>query len=54
MYQAKNFPPSDASFGWDGTYLGQPLPSDVYPFKVKFELREGRIMDLTHAVTLIR
>ncbi|MES2795669.1 MAG: T9SS type B sorting domain-containing protein [Bacteroidota bacterium] len=54
MYQKENFPPSDASFGWDGTYLGQPLPSDVYPFKVKYELREGKMMDLTHAVTLIR
>lgn len=54
MFAANNFPPSDPNYGWDGTYLGKVLEADVYAYQVIYQLKEGTIMELKHAVTLVR
>lgn len=54
MYKAENFPASDPNFGWDGTYLGQQLTADIFPFSVVYELKDGKIANFKHAVSLIR
>ena len=54
VFSALNFPPSDPTFGWDGTYLGQLVEPDVFAYKVIYELKEGKLAELKHAVTLIR
>lgn len=54
VFYAKNFPPSDPSFGWDGTHVGKQVEADTYAYKVIYELKEGKTMDFKHALILIR
>ena len=35
VYEKSNFMPNDASAGWDGTYRGQKLNTDVFVYTVE-------------------
>lgn len=39
---------------WDGTYEGQPLPQGVYPYRLLATLGDGKTVQKTGTVTLIR
>jgi gliding motility-associated-like protein len=54
VFFAKDFPPSNPAYGWDGTYVGKQVEADTYAYKVIYELKEGKTMDFKHALTLIR
>ena len=40
--------------GWDGSYLGKPLPEDVYVCQVKLLGADGKWYNYNQAVTLVR
>ncbi|HNO06966.1 MAG TPA: T9SS type B sorting domain-containing protein, partial [Flavobacteriales bacterium] len=49
------FSTEQAGQGWDGTYGGQPVPNDVYVWKVRCHDRvTGKDRDLIGHVTVIR
>ena len=48
------FESRDARKGWDGTYLGQPQPADVYVWIIKGLDVKQNIVELKGTVTLIR
>ena len=50
------FESTDRNIGWDGTYLGQPMPEGVYPVIIYYEGREeySGQQKYTGQVTLIR
>ncbi len=55
LYSASNFSPTEDNFGWDGTYKGQKLQADVYPYQVVYRVKDtNKIITLRHAVTLVR
>lgn len=54
VFFAKDFPPSNPAYGWDGTFVGQQVQADTYAYKVIYELKEGKTVDFKHALTLIR
>lgn len=55
LYSATNFSPTEDNFGWDGTYKGQKLQADVYPYQVVYRVKDtNKIITLRHAVTLVR
>lgn len=54
IFVKENIPPSEAAYGWNGTYHGQNAPSGLYTFKVLIELNDGAIVKNQGAVTLLR
>lgn len=54
IFIKENIPPSDAAYGWDGTYHQQNAPSGLYTYKVLIELSDGAIVKNQGAVTLLR
>ncbi|WP_165358865.1 T9SS type B sorting domain-containing protein [Spirosoma sordidisoli] len=49
-----NFSIKDPDAGWDGTYLGKPVLSGQYPFRIDYIRRNGRSSSLSGMVTLVR
>ncbi len=45
---------SDLSQGWDGTYLGKPLPPSVFTYYLDATFEDGQTKQLKGSVTLIR
>jgi gliding motility-associated-like protein len=54
IFIKENIPPSNADYGWKGTYHGQNAPSGIYTYKVLIELSDGAIVKNQGAVTLMR
>ena len=48
------FASGDRSYGWDGTYKGQPQPMDVYAYTLDVEFTDGTKTRKTGDITLIR
>jgi len=49
-----NFPATDADMGWDGTWKGNPHPSDVLIWVAEFEYFDGRRESKSGEVSLLR
>lgn len=45
---------SDLSQGWDGTYLGKPLPPSVFTYYLDATFEDGQTKQLKGSVTLVR
>lgn len=54
MYEVNNVPPNDARFGWDGSFKGEVLNSDVFVFYILGQCETGETQELKGDVTLIR
>ncbi|NIJ54221.1 T9SS type B sorting domain-containing protein [Dyadobacter arcticus] len=54
IFRKTNFPFSDPSSGWDGTYQGLLSAAGVYPYKIKVELNNGTVIDHNGVVNLLR
>lgn len=52
VFKAENFPFSDASYGWNGQYLGK-IREGVYAYKILVEFRNGETNMYRGAVALI-
>ncbi|MEM9261482.1 MAG: gliding motility-associated C-terminal domain-containing protein, partial [Bacteroidota bacterium] len=54
VWEATNFPPNDAAFGWDGTFNGQILGQGVYVYHLRVRLLDGRQLSFAGEVLLLR
>ncbi len=41
LFEQRNFQPNDPTFGWDGTFKGKPLSSDVFVWTANVEFIDG-------------
>ncbi|MBK6861487.1 MAG: gliding motility-associated C-terminal domain-containing protein [Saprospiraceae bacterium] len=54
LYELKNFPPNDVSYGWDGNFRNQKSNPAVFVCTVEWIDSEGELHILSGDVTLIR
>jgi gliding motility-associated-like protein len=54
VFQKSNFAPNVPSQGWDGTFNGQPAPSDVYIYTIQILCNNATLIPYHGNVTLIR
>ncbi|MBA4849879.1 gliding motility-associated C-terminal domain-containing protein [Emticicia sp. BO119] len=54
IFIKENIPPSNAEYGWNGTYHGQIAPPGIYTYKILIELSDGAIVKNQGAVTLLK
>ena len=54
VFQKSNFAPNSASEAWDGTFNGQPAPSDVYIYTIQILCDNATLIPYHGNVTLIR
>ncbi len=54
LYQAENYDINSADIGWDGTFRGEPVDSDVYIWYVEIEFEDGFRQLFKGNTTLIR
>lgn len=54
VFQKMNFSANDQSAGWDGTYQGQKLDSDVFIYKMEVVCSNNEIFLLNGNITLIK
>lgn len=54
VFSAQNFLANDASAGWDGTFKGAQMPSDVYVYMIDIICENGAVVTLKGDVMLVR
>ena len=54
LFDKKNIAPNIANLGWDGTYKGQPAPSDVYIYLIEAYCDSGETYMVKGDITLVR
>ncbi len=54
VMEARNFPPDDPQFGWDGTHKGQALGQGVYIYHIRATLHDGSSLQLAGELVLLR
>lgn len=54
VYERINFSANDASAGWDGTYKGQKLATDVYVYSCEVVCENNETLSFKGDVTLLR
>jgi gliding motility-associated-like protein len=54
VFQKSNFTPNTTANGWDGTFNGQPAPSDVYVYTIQILCDNATLIPYHGNVTLIR
>ena len=54
VFERMHFNPNDQNAGWDGTYKGQKLPSDVYMYAIEVQCDNSTIVPAKGNVTLLR
>lgn len=54
IFQRENMDPNIASLGWDGTYHGKPVPSDVYVYVIEALCDSGESYVTKGDITLVR
>jgi gliding motility-associated-like protein len=54
IFERNNFPPNQQSYGWDGKYNGQAMPTDVYIYVVEVACDNGAILTTKGNLTLLR
>lgn len=53
IFSKHDFPASEASQGWDGSYRGVPAPIGVYAYKAKVEFNNGFIKHYSGSIKLL-
>ena len=54
VFERDNFLPNSESDGWDGTFKGQPLSSDVYVYMLDIICENNTVIPFKGNVTLVR
>ena len=54
VFEKVNFLPNSESDGWDGTFKGQQLPSDVYVYMLEIICENNSVIPFKGNVTLVR
>jgi gliding motility-associated-like protein len=54
VYHGKALDPNDPDDGWDGTFNGELLPTDVYVWIARVKLQDGTTKMIKGEITLIR
>jgi gliding motility-associated-like protein len=54
VFEKVDFKPNDASVGWDGTFKGVQLPSDVFVYSVDIQCNNNSILTFKGNIALIR
>lgn len=54
LFEEQNFPANDVSYGWDGTYKGEPLKPDVFVYIIDTKCENGEPIQLKGDISLIR
>ncbi|MDR3714943.1 MAG: PKD domain-containing protein [Puia sp.] len=54
IFERRDFPPNDQSYGWDGTVNGQKAPMDTYVYLLEIVCDNSTIIPYHGNVTLIR
>jgi gliding motility-associated-like protein len=54
VFQKSNFAPNTPADAWDGTFNGQPAPSDVYVYTIQILCNNATLIPYHGNVTLIR
>jgi len=54
VFERNNFLPNVESNGWDGTFKGQPLASDVYVYMIEITCDNNAVVPFKGNVTLLR
>jgi len=54
VFEKVNFLPNDVSAGWDGTYKGKKLTSDVYVYTAEIQCENNTVLILNGNVALLK
>lgn len=54
IYKRTNFIPDNGDIGWNGNFKGNPLNPGVYVYKILIRFEDGRTLQFSGDVTLIR
>ncbi len=54
VFEKKEFAPNDPSVGWDGTFGGKKMPSDVYIYTIEVICENSQVIPYHGNVALIR
>ncbi|HMQ83113.1 MAG TPA: gliding motility-associated C-terminal domain-containing protein [Saprospiraceae bacterium] len=54
LFTMENFPPNDPHYGWNGTFRGKPLHSDVFVYFAEIRFKDGAVILYKGDVNLIR
>ncbi|MBD2753255.1 T9SS type B sorting domain-containing protein [Spirosoma validum] len=54
IYRRTDFPISDRTTGWDGTYNGNPVPPGTYGYQIRYEYGKKQLDQKRGKVVLIR
>ncbi|MEO6612367.1 MAG: PKD domain-containing protein [Chitinophagaceae bacterium] len=54
VFEKKDFPVNDASFGWDGTYKGRRPMADVYVYQAEIFCENGEVIKINGNIALIQ
>ena len=54
VFSKENFSPNDEQAGWDGTFQGKSLVSDVYTYVFELEVKNGKTEKVWGDVTLMK
>ena len=54
LFEAKDFPPNDSSFGWDGTFRNKALNPNVFVYYIEVTFVDGISIPYKGDVTLVK
>lgn len=54
FFKRENFPPNDLSLGWDGTYNGKDLNTNVFVYVIEIEFKDGETQIFEGDIHLMR
>ncbi|RYY55927.1 MAG: PKD domain-containing protein [Chitinophagaceae bacterium] len=54
VYEASNFKPNEAAYGWDGMFKGKQVPADVFIYTCEVMCLNDEIIEYKGDVTLLR
>ena len=54
IFEQYDFPVNDSSFGWDGTFNGEPLNSAVFGWVLEVQFLDGETQTLAGNVSLLK
>ena len=54
VFNANNVPPNDRQYGWTGNAHGLQMDSGVFVYRIRIRFVNGRTMEFTGGVTLVR
>jgi len=54
VFEQRNFPPNDRSFGWDGVYRGADQNVDAYIYVIEALMKDGTVKTYKGVVAILR